>query len=54
LRFRLGAPIGHVNQKENEDALERLRARLGDVVFELERQKGAAMSREQAIALALS
>jgi hypothetical protein len=52
LRFRLGAPIEHVNQKENEDALKRLRAQLGDVVFELEWTKGATMSTEQAIALA--
>jgi predicted ATPase/DNA-binding SARP family transcriptional activator len=54
LRVRIGAPVEQVNQKENEDAQARLRAQLGDVVFELERQKGATMSTEQAIALALS
>lgn len=54
LRGRIGAPVEQVNQKENEDALARLRAQLGDVVFELEWAKGATMSTEQAIALALS
>ncbi len=54
LRVRLGAPVEQINQKENEDALTRLRAQLGDVVFELEWAKGATMTIEQAIALALS
>jgi hypothetical protein len=54
LRFRIGAPLEQVNQKDNEDALTRLRAQLGDVVFELEWAKGATMTTEQAIALALS
>ncbi len=54
LRVRVGAPIDQVNQKENEDALTRLRAQLGDVVFELAWAKGATMTTEQAIALALS
>ena len=54
LRARIGAPPEPVNQKENADALTRLRAQLGDVVFELELAKGATMTTEQAIALALS
>jgi predicted ATPase/DNA-binding SARP family transcriptional activator len=54
LRVRIGAPVEQINQKENEDALTRLRAQLGDVVFELEWSKGVHMTTEQAIALALS
>ena len=54
LRVRIGAPVEQINQKENENALTRLRAQLGDVVFELAWAKGATMSTEQAIALALS
>jgi predicted ATPase/DNA-binding SARP family transcriptional activator len=54
LRSRIGAPVEQINQKENEEALTRLRAQLGDVVFELEWAKGATMTTEQAIALALS
>jgi hypothetical protein len=53
LRVRLGAPVEQVNQKENADALARLRAQLGDVTFELALSKGAAMTTEQAITLAL-
>ena len=54
LRARLGAPVEQTNQKANEDALTRLRAQLGDVVFELAWSKGATLTTEQAIALALS
>jgi predicted ATPase len=54
LRARIGAPLDQVNQKYSEDALTRLRARLGDVAFELAWAKGATMTTEQAIALALS
>jgi predicted ATPase/DNA-binding SARP family transcriptional activator len=54
LRVRIGAPIEQINQKENDAALTRLRAQLGDVVFELEWAKGVHMTTEQAIALALS
>ncbi len=54
LRIRLGAPIEQIEVKENEAALARLRAQLGDVVFELEWSKGATMTTEQAITLALS
>jgi predicted ATPase/Tfp pilus assembly protein PilF len=52
LRVRIGAPVEQINQKEN--ALTRLRAHLGDVVFDLEWAKGATLTTEQAIALALS
>jgi hypothetical protein len=54
LRVRIGAPIERIEQKENEDALMRLRTQLGDTLFELEWAKGATMTTEQAIALALS
>jgi tetratricopeptide (TPR) repeat protein len=54
LRTRIGAPIEQINQKENEDALTRLHAQLGDIVFKLEWAKGATMTTEQAISLALS
>jgi len=54
LRARIGAPVDQVNQKANAEALARLRAQLGDVVFELEWAKGATLTTEQAIALALS
>ena len=53
LRVRLGAPVDQVNQQANEDSLTKLRAQLGDVVFKLEWAKGATMTTEQAIALAL-
>jgi predicted ATPase/DNA-binding SARP family transcriptional activator len=53
LRVRLGAPVEQVNQQANEQALTRLRAQLGDVVFELEWAKGKTMTTEQAISLAL-
>jgi hypothetical protein len=54
LRIQIGAPIEQINQKANEDALTRLRAQLGDVVFEFAWAKGATMSTKQAIELALS
>ncbi len=54
LRIRIGAPVEQINRKENEDALTRLRTQLGDTMFELEWAKGATMSTEQAIVLALS
>ena len=54
LRVSIGAPVEQINQKTNEDALTRLRAQLGDVAFELAWSKGATMTLEQAIALALS
>jgi hypothetical protein len=54
LRHRIGAPLEQVGQKYSEDALAGLRARLGYMMFELAWAKGAAMTTEQAIALALS
>lgn len=54
LRIRIGAPAQQINQRDNEDVLTRLRAQLGDVLFELEWAKGAHMTTEQAITLALS
>jgi tetratricopeptide (TPR) repeat protein len=54
LRIRIGAPLEQVAQKHVTAVLAGARARLGDVVFELEWAKGATMTTEQAIALALS
>jgi predicted ATPase/DNA-binding SARP family transcriptional activator len=54
LRVRIGAPPEPINQNENVNALARLRAQLGDVAYELAWAKGATMTTEQAIALALS
>jgi tetratricopeptide (TPR) repeat protein len=54
LRVRIGAPLDQVTQKENVDALTRARTRLGDVAYELAWSKGATLTTEQAIALALS
>jgi len=54
LRIRIGAPVEQINQKTNEDALTRLRAQLGDVVYELAWSKGATLTTEEAISLALS
>ena len=54
LRVRIGAPIEQINQKANVDVLTRLRTQLGDVAFELAWAKGATMTTDQAISLALS
>ncbi len=54
LRIRIGAPLEQVAQKHVTAVLTRARARLGDVVFELDWAKGATMTTEQAIAFALS
>ena len=54
LRSHIGAPLEQVAQKHVTAVLTSIRARLGDVVFELAWSKGAAMTTEQAIALALS
>ncbi len=54
LRIRIGAPLEQVAQKHVTAVLAGARARLGDVVFELEWSKGAHLTTEQAIALALS
>ena len=54
LRMRIRAPLEQVAQKHVMAVLEKARAQLGDVVFELAWAKGATMTTEQAIALALS
>jgi non-specific serine/threonine protein kinase len=54
LRVRIGAPLEQVAQKESTAALTRLRIRLGDIAFELEWSKGAHLTTQQAIAIALS
>ncbi len=54
LRIRIGAPLEQVAQKHVTAVLARARAQLGDVAFELAWSKGATISTEQAIALALS
>ncbi|MCL4250827.1 MAG: tetratricopeptide repeat protein [Anaerolineae bacterium] len=54
LRVRIGAPLEQIERKEKDDALMRLRTQLGDTMFELEWAKGATMTTEQAITLALS
>ncbi len=54
LRIRIGAPLEQVAQKYVTAVLARARTRLGDVAFELAWSKGATMTTEQAIALALS
>ncbi len=54
LRIRIGAPLEQVAQKHVTAAMASARAHLGDVVFELAWSKGATLTTEQAIALALS
>jgi tetratricopeptide (TPR) repeat protein len=54
LRIRIGAPLEPVAQKHVTAVLAGARARLRDVAYELAWSKGAAMTTEQAIALALS
>lgn len=54
LHMHLGAPVKQVNQQSNEDDLTRLRAQLGAMTYELAWSKGAKLTTEQAIALALS
>jgi hypothetical protein len=54
LRIRIGPPLEQVAQKHVTAVLDRMRTRLGDVAHELVWSKGAAMTTEQAIALALS
>lgn len=54
LRVRIGAPLEQVAQKHVTAVLASARAQLGDVAFELAWSKGATMTTEQAIALALS
>jgi hypothetical protein len=54
LRVRLGAPLEQVAQKHVSAVLTRARTQLGDVAYELAWSKGAALTTEQAITLALS
>lgn len=54
LRFRIGAPLEKVAQKHVTAVLANARARLGDLAFELAWSKGATMTTDQAITLALS
>jgi predicted ATPase/DNA-binding SARP family transcriptional activator len=54
LRVRIGAPLRHLEQEDQQAAVTRLRALLGEVAFELEWSKGGHMTIEQAITLALS
>jgi predicted ATPase/DNA-binding SARP family transcriptional activator len=54
LRIRIGAPLEQVAQKHVTAVLDSARTHLGDLAYELAWSKGAAMTTEQAIALALS
>ncbi|HSD82998.1 MAG TPA: tetratricopeptide repeat protein, partial [Anaerolineae bacterium] len=54
LRIRIGAPLEQVAQKHVTAVLSSASAQLRDVAFELAWSKGAMMTTEQAIALALS
>jgi len=54
LRIRIGAPLEQVAQKHVTAVLASASAQLGDVAFELEWAKGAHLTTEQAISLALS
>jgi tetratricopeptide (TPR) repeat protein len=54
LRIRIGAPLAQVEQKHVTTVLVSARTHLGDVAYELAWSKGATLTTEQAIALALS
>lgn len=54
LRTRIGAPLEQVAQKHVTAVLVSARAQLGDVAYGLAWSKGAGMTTEQAIAVALS
>jgi hypothetical protein len=54
LRIRIGAPLAQVEQKHVTAVLVSARTHLGDLAFELAWSKGATMTTEQAIAIALS
>jgi predicted ATPase/DNA-binding SARP family transcriptional activator len=54
LRVRIGAPPEQVTQKHVTAVLASARTRLGNVAFELAWSKGATMTTEQAIVLAMS
>jgi hypothetical protein len=52
--MRIGAPLEPIAQKHITAVLAGAHARLSDVVYELAWSKGAVMTIEQTIALALS
>jgi len=54
LRNRIGAPLEQVARKHVTTVLANARAQLGDIAFELAWAKGATLTAEHAIALALS
>ena len=54
LRIRIGAPLEQVAQKHVTAVLTSARTHLGDVAYGLAWSKGATLTTEQAIALALS
>jgi predicted ATPase len=54
LRVRIGAPLAQVEQKHVTAVLASARTHLGDVAYELAWSKGATLTTEQAITLALS
>jgi predicted ATPase/DNA-binding SARP family transcriptional activator len=54
LRIRIGAPLAQVEQKHVTAVLVSARTQLGDLAYELAWSKGATLTTEQAIALALS
>ena len=54
LRIRIGAPLDQVAQKHVSAVLVSVRSHLGDVAYELAWSKGATLTTEQAITLALS
>ena len=54
LRLLIGAPVDANVQEQYEQILTALRGRLGDISYEIEWSKGAAMTLEQAIDFALS
>jgi tetratricopeptide (TPR) repeat protein len=54
LRLLIGAPLDADVQEQYTQTLVNLRARLGDVYYDTQWSKGAMMTTEQAIALALS
>jgi predicted ATPase/DNA-binding SARP family transcriptional activator len=54
LRLLIGAPLDADVQEQYTETLVNVRARVGDVYYDTEWSKGATMTTEQAIALALS
>jgi hypothetical protein len=54
LRLLIGAPLDADVQEQYTETLVNVRARVGDVYYDTEWSKGATMTTEQAITLALS